>query len=278
MDGYAAPGILAYKNGLGSTGGLTGRNRGPLMTANRHDETPTPLRFLTEAAGNEAARQKGQLSGSATVMIRNMIVTGALAPGQRIRERELCETLRVSRTPVREAIKTLLQEGLLRASPNRSPVVTTLDLDEVRSLVVVVATVESLAGRLACAAATDAQIAEIAALQHKMVVHQVHNQMPEYFQTNKTFHRKIVDSACNPVLLSVWDMLALRVDRARYASNLWPERWPEAIKEHQRLLDALIIRDAETLAALMHQHVSNGLSLVVKAMESGGLPSLDAPR
>ena len=197
-----------------------------------------------------------------------MIVSGTLAPGQRLLERELCESIGVSRTPVREAIKTLLQEGLVKALPNHSAVVAELDLEEVRSLVVVVATIEELAGRLACVAANDTQVAEIAAFHHQMVVHHTRNELPEYFRANKNFHRKIIEAAGNPVLLWVWDMLAIKVDRDRYASNLWPKRWPKAIKEHQAMLDALILRDAEQLARLMHQHIYNGLSVVVAGLEA----------
>jgi DNA-binding GntR family transcriptional regulator len=65
--------------------------------------------------------RKGELHGSTVVRLRELVITGELAPGERLNERELCERLQVSRTPVREAIKTLIQEGLLRAQPNRAP-------------------------------------------------------------------------------------------------------------------------------------------------------------
>lgn len=231
----------------------------------REDRSLTPYAYLSETTATDD-RQKGQLTSSVTARMRNMIVTGVLAPGQRIKERELCETLQVSRTPVREAIKTLLQEDLLRGLPNRSAVVAELDPDEVRDLVTVVATIEGLAGELACRTATDQRIAEIAALHHQMTVHQIREQMAEYFHVNKRFHRQIVEAADNAVLLRIWDMLALRVDRARFSSNLWPERWPQAIREHQEIVEALIARDADRTAKLMRQHVTNGLSLVVKSL------------
>ncbi len=229
------------------------------------DLTPSPYAFLS-ASPASGVRQKGQLTSSATSRIRNMIVTGVLAPGQRIRERELCETLGVSRTPVREAIKTLQQEGLLRGLPNRSAVVTELDPEEVRALVTVVATIEGLAGQLACREASDEQIADIAALHHQMTVHQIRDQMAEYFDVNKRFHRRIVEAANNSVLLWIWDMLALRVDRARFSSNLWPRRWPQAIREHQEIMEALIARDGVRAERLMREHVTNGLSLVVRGL------------
>jgi DNA-binding GntR family transcriptional regulator len=229
------------------------------MSAKR--EALSPFDFLVDPPGEEA-RQKGQLFGTTTSVIRSLIITGILAPGARVRERELCEQLGVSRTPVREAIKTLTQEGFVQALPNRSAVVTPLNLAEIGSLIVVLATIEGLAGRLACGTATDEQIAGIALLQERMNHHHLQDDLPNYFAANKQFHRKIVEAAENSVLLAVWDMLALRVDRARYASNLWPQRWPEAIREHQIMVETLRRRDGEALSEQMNRHVHNGLSVL----------------
>jgi DNA-binding GntR family transcriptional regulator len=222
----------------------------------------TPFDALSASRGDDGDRQKGHLSGSTTAMLRTLIITGALAAGQKLRERELCERLGVSRTPIREAIKTLTQEGLIKALPNRSPVVTAVDRDEVRSLAEVLAALEGLACELAARTATDEEIAEIAALNRELVAHHSRDELPDYFRVNKAIHRKLVEASRNPVLLWVWDLIALRVDRARYVSNLWPQRWPEAVKEHQAMLDQLVRRDGETLAALMRAHVRNGLSVV----------------
>lgn len=222
----------------------------------------TPFDALSASRSDDGDRQKGHLSGSTTAMLRTLIITGALASGQKLRERELCARLGVSRTPVREAIKTLAQEGLVRALPNRSPVVTAVDRDEVRSLAEVLAALEGLACELAARSATDEEIAEIAALNQQLVAHHGRDELPDYFRVNKAIHRKLVEASRNPVLLWVWDLMALRVDRARYVSNLWPQRWPEAVKEHQEMLDELVRRDGEKLAALMRAHVRNGLSVV----------------
>ncbi len=216
-------------------------------------------------AATDELRQKGSLFGTTTEAVRQLILDGILPAGQRLKERELCEQLGVSRTPVREAIKALTQEGLLQALPNRSPVVAALDIEEVRSLSVVVAEVERLAVELACANAT-ADLEAIASAHHQMVLCHVRGDMREYFKANKAFHRTIVLSAQNSVLLWIWDMLSIRVDRARYASNLQPQRWPLAIKEHSEILEALIARDAPRAADLMRAHVHNGLSVVIASL------------
>jgi DNA-binding GntR family transcriptional regulator len=211
-------------------------------------------------------RQKGSLFGATTEAMRQLILDGVLPAGHRLKERELCGQLGVSRTPVREAIKALTQEGLLQARPNCSPVVASLDIDEVRSLAVVVAEVERLAVELACATATQADLEAIASAHHQMVICHVRNNIREYFTANKTFHRTIILSTRNPILLWVWDMLSVRVDRARYVSNLQPKRWPRAIKEHSEMLEALIARDAPRAAVLMRSHVLNGLSAVIAGL------------
>jgi DNA-binding GntR family transcriptional regulator len=215
------------------------------------------------------ARRKGELHGSTAQVLRNMIITGELAPGERLNERELCERLKVSRTPVREAIKSLTREGLLRSRPNRSPVVAELDASEIEALIEVVSTLEGLAGELAARRIGDQQIAELGILHYTMIRHHARDELPGYFEANKAFHRRIIEYAGNPVLLWVWELLALRVDRARYASNLWPARWRHAVDEHGRILALLTARDADGVAAAMRAHVRNGLSVVLSALDGG---------
>jgi len=236
---------------------------------------PTPFEAMLAIDAVDAAvarHRKGDLHSNAASLLRKMIITGALAPGERLNERELCERLKVSRTPVREAIKTLTQEGLLNSLPNRSPVVAPLDAAHTSALIEVVATIEGLAGELAARRISDAEIAELGILHYTMLKHHARDELPGYFEANKAFHRRIVEYADNPVLLRVWDQLALQVDRARYASNLWPVRWQRATTEHAGILDLLAARDAEAVAASMRQHVRNGLSLVVASLERGTGP------
>jgi DNA-binding GntR family transcriptional regulator len=220
-----------------------------------------------EETGLEELRRKGYLFGSTTEAIRKLVLDGVLASGQRLKERELCEHLGVSRTPVREAIKALTQEGLLRSLPNHSAVVATMDLEEVKSLSVVLSEIESLSARLASKTATDEDLEQIAAAHHDMVIFHVRNLLHEYFRANKEFHRLIVASTGNSVLMWNWGLLSMRADRARYVSNLRPRRWPLAIEEHAAILQALIARDGDRAASLMREHVQNGLLGVIASLE-----------
>ena len=89
--------------------------------------------------------------------LRDLIVHNELPPGRRLNERVLCERLKVSRTPLREALKVLSHEGLVEMLPNRGSRVVRLTPDDVKHLFEVIGALESLAGRLACACITEAE-------------------------------------------------------------------------------------------------------------------------
>ena len=104
----------------------------------------------------EPGRRKGHLHLEAARRLRAMIQLGELPPGTRLREVQLCEQLGVSRTPLREALRTLAAEGLVNQLPNRSMVVAPLDPVDIEHLYRVFGAIEGLAGELACANVTEA--------------------------------------------------------------------------------------------------------------------------
>src|SRR6202022_3490537 len=100
--------------------------------------------------------------------LRDLIIHNELAPGKRLNERILCERLKVSRTPLREALKVLSHEGLVEILPNRGARVVSLALEDVRHLFEVIAGLEALAGRLACQRITDAEICDLKSIHFQM--------------------------------------------------------------------------------------------------------------
>ena len=209
-------------------------------------------------ATSVATTRRGERHAHAVSALRRMIMTGELVPAQRLREVALCSQLGVSRTPVREAFRTLAAEGLIKLLPNRSVVVADFDASEVGALFEVFGALEGLAGDLACTRITDRQIAEIAALQHQLVALHQRGERARYLEVNQLIHRRIVEAAGNPVLESVWESLLPRMERARAMPNLRPERWVEAVFEHAKIFAALARRDGEVLAHLIREHFHNG--------------------
>ena len=152
----------------------------------------------------DARRRKGHLHLEAARRLRNMIQLGELPPGARLREVQLCEQLGVSRTPLREALRTLAAEGLVNQLPNRSMVVAPLDPVDIENLYTVFGSIEGLAGELACAKVTEEQIAEMGRLLSVMVDLHERGDRAEYMKVNEKIHRMVIDIAANPVLLAVW--------------------------------------------------------------------------
>lgn len=219
-----------------------------------------PIAADTQPTGQSISdRRKGRLHKETANRIRTDIVTGELPPGTRLREVQLCERLGVSRTPVREALRTLAAEGLVDLLPNRSVAVSRLQASDLEHLFVVFASIEALAGELACAKIADDEVNDIGKVLNEMVDHHARRDRAAYLKANQYIHRRIVEIADNPVLLSVWQSLVPRVERARMMPNLDRERWTEALFEHSKMFTALAARDGARLAQLTRDHFLNGL-------------------
>lgn len=218
-------------------------------------DTNVPASAPTRRSANGSRRPN--LHDTVVGRLRDLIVEGALAPGARIAERQLCESLGISRTPLREALKVLASEGLVELLPNRGARVARLDERDVEDMFQVMGALEALAGTLACAHITEAELAEIAALHYEMLAQYTRRKLPEYFRLNQAIHAAIVAAARNSILAATYQSLAGRIRRARYLANLSDERWRHAVEEHEAILQALQARDGARLARLLEEHLHN---------------------
>jgi len=200
--------------------------------------------------------------------LRDLIVQGRLAPGERLNERVLCEQLGISRTPLREAIKLLATEGLVDLLPNRGAIVSHIDPARLAETLHVMGALEGLAGELACRHASAERIARIRALHQKMLIRYERGDLEGYFQYNQAIHLEIVEASGNAILANAYRQLNANVRRARYMANLSSERWSEAVREHEAILAALEARDVHQLKRLLQDHLANKLASVLKAVEN----------
>lgn len=208
--------------------------------------------------------------------LREMIHAGELQAGQKIPEKALCEQFQVSRTPLREALKVLAADGLVRLTPNRGASVAELTLKDLEEVFPIIASLEGLSGELACARIDDAGIAAIRAMHEEMAGHYASRNLPEYFRLNQGIHRAILQAAGNASLAAVYDNLAGRISRARYVANMSPQRWQRAMAEHDGILAALEQRDGERLGRLLREHVMTKLVTVRQSLNSAGAPGREA--
>jgi DNA-binding GntR family transcriptional regulator len=210
-----------------------------------------------------------QLHDQVAARLRIMLIEGRIQPGDKLNERELCDRLRVSRTPLREAIKLLAAEGLVDLLPNRGAVAVKLSEGDVIDTFEVLAELEGLSGELAAQRATDPEIAEVKAMHYEMLAWHARGDLSNYYRLNAAIHLAFNDAARNPVLQKTYRAVNARVQSHRFRTNLHEANWKLAVKEHGIMVECLVARDSAGLRAVLVQHVFNKRDTVLELMRSG---------
>ena len=213
------------------------------------------------------------LHQTVVVRLRQRIVEGHMAPGAKLNERELSESLQVSRTPLREAIKMLAAEGLVELLPNRGAVVAQLSAQDVADTFEVIAGLEGQSGELAAQRIDAAQLAELRALHYEMLAAYTRRDLSAYYRLNAQIHERINAAARNPVLAQTYRNVNARLQALRFRSNFNERKWQHAVEEHEEMLRLLALRDAPGLRALMVQHLEHKRDAVLEQMQGGVLPA-----
>ena len=198
--------------------------------------------------------------------LREMIIEGHLAPGEKLSEQALGDQFHVSRTPLREALKVLATEGLIDIRPNRGASVAPLTIADLDEVFPIMGALEALSGELACRNATGQQIARAQALHKQMVEKYEAGALSAYFRLNEKIHEVILEAAGNRTLEKMQHGLAGRVRRARYMANMSPARWEQAVDEHEEIIAAFAARDGKRLGQILKRHLANKLEAVKVAL------------
>jgi DNA-binding GntR family transcriptional regulator len=214
--------------------------------------------------GPASSRAAGGLAEHAYRAIRNAIQEGQLEAGQRVLELELCSWLKVSRTPIREAMRRLQSDGMLVHAPGGGLSVAQHDLRAVAELYDVR---ERLEGAAAAMCARFADATEVHMLQAML---DSHRQLPDdpklHARENTLFHEQIYRAAHNRFLLkSLQDLhdSVVLLGRTTFAA---PGRIAEALEEHQAIVAAIARRDEAEAEELARRHVRRGYELRLSAM------------
>lgn len=194
-------------------------------------------------------------SGSEAVynVLREQIISGQLAPGDRLPELELAATLDVSRTPIREALRLLLGEQLVQQRPTGGFRVAPLDPEDVRGIYDVRALLEGQLARDACTRLTDADLARLDEQIARMSLLRDHDD--EVVKIGREFHGVIERAGGNRWCLLLLQQIRGHVDRYRRLSTRAPGRTDHAVEEHRAILAALASRDPDRAEAEMRRHV-----------------------
>lgn len=207
------------------------------------------------------------MSAEITARLRTMIQEGELAPGARIDEKAFCAAFDVSKTPLREALKVLVAEGLVLHRQYIGYRVAPVDLDELRKTFEALHGLEAYAGELAAQRLTDAALARIERKHQAMVDAHAAGRRTDYFRINQEIHQLIIDSADNVVISTIYAMLMNKVHRARGAANADMLRWQESHDEHEAIMTALREAGRPHLARLLRRHSENTAKEVLSVID-----------
>ena len=212
--------------------------------------------------------------------LRQAIIDGRLAPGARLTERELTEMLGVSRTVVREALRSLESEGLVHVIPNKGPVVRELSRAEAEDLYQIRAVLEGLAARLFVEHATAEQIAQLSAALDVVVQAYESGDAPRVLETKNRFYDVLFAGAGSETLSSMLATLHARIWRWRALGLTHPgrsmDRSRESIANLREMLVAIGARDADAAERITRDEASRAALEVMRLLAASPGESKDA--
>jgi DNA-binding GntR family transcriptional regulator len=198
--------------------------------------------------------------------IRQLIESGTLPSGAQLDERTLANKLAVSRTPLREAITTLVEEGLVERRPYRGNFVRVLTAKQVHDLYEVRKALEGLATRLAVPRLSEQELVEIRLMLDAAQQALERNDMVGYSLADQHFHQAIAQASNNEALIEALDRLKRQIQLVRLSANQDPHVVERTAQERPRILAALEARDAEMAARLMEEHIEGVRRAVIARM------------
>jgi DNA-binding GntR family transcriptional regulator len=171
----------------------------------------------------------------------------------RLDERQLSQDLGMSRTPVREALSVLEQEGFVRSVPRRGLIVVRKSKREVVEMITVWAAIESMAARLAAPRVTDAELVELHALVD-VFQEDPSEQLSEYSHANMQFHKAIIRMGGVELMTSLTENLFIHMRAVRAVTMTQDNRAQRSIVDHRNIIAALEKRDAALAERLVREH------------------------
>lgn len=205
-------------------------------------------------------------------ILKQAIITGMLAPGERLYEEKLTEKLEVSRTPLREAISKLELEGLVYKFPTGGTFVTKLSIEQVKQIYSVRSVLEGLAVREAVEKITQTEISRFREISNKIAHYTERGENEEVASLGSQFHDLIHKISGNQVCMDMMKNLSNHIERYRRIAIAVPGRKIDAYKEHLVLIELLSNRQAVEAEQSMREHVLKAsITLINKLNKIFGL-------
>ena len=200
-------------------------------------------------------------------VLRQAIMSGRFAPGARLIERELCETLGVSRTSVREALRRLEAEKLVRSVPHKGPVVAVISRQEASELYALRGLLEGFAAYEFAKIASDAAIASFGEAAKELRAHAIAQNQAGVLKAKTDLYDILLDNCGNALIKEVLTSLYSRVNLLRATSLMHPDRLPSSLREIDRLYKALKAHDPDAAREAATLHVANAEKAAMRMLD-----------
>ncbi len=196
--------------------------------------------------------------------LKMQILTGAIVPGTRMMEVDLAEEMGVSRTPIREAIRKLEKEGLVTIEPRRGAYASMISTQDMVEILEVRQDLEGLAAYFAASRMTDEEMAELKEVAEAYNKAVREGNMQDMIHHDTIFHRIIVDSCNNKILVNMVEQLQELVLRFRYIYYDNFRRAENMPEEHREILEAIASGDADHARWAADVHIDRLKQLVIE--------------
>ena len=189
--------------------------------------------------------------------LTDQIISGKLAPGQRIEEQTVATQFGISRTPVRDALRQLAGSGLVEFRPHRGAMVANLDLAQLGEMLEALEELEALCARLAAQRMSAVERKQLELMTHQQTEAVKAKDDALYWKLNDEFHEAIYKGADNRSIHEITENFRRRVMPFRSFLFSLGNRMPTAFGEHQEILQAILTSDTERAYKAMRNHSGN---------------------
>lgn len=194
--------------------------------------------------------------------LREAILKGELKPGERLMELQLAAKLGVSRTPIREAIRMLEQEGLAVTIPRKGAEVAKMTEKDMEDVLEIREALDELAAKIACTKMTEEQLAALEGIRDEFVESTRSCDVKRIAEADVSFHDVIYEATGNPKLVNMLNNLREQIYRYRVEYLKEEKNYPVLIAEHERIVEALHAHNQDEVVSAMHAHIENQAAAV----------------
>ena len=206
---------------------------------------------------------KYSLRGMVFTRLREDILSGKYAVNEELKEIAIGEELGVSRTPVREALRQLELEGLVRIIPNKGAYVAGISNKDIHDIYMIRSYLEGLCARWACENITEDQLDEIEEIIYLSDFHVKKNHYDQIVELDSKFHELLYESCGSKILGHLLRDYHQYVHSLRKITLAEPDRAEHSNAEHAAILEAIRERDADRAESLAHEHITQTISNIM---------------